>query len=270
MALAVLLAIPGVSYSRELEGLFSKANTAGYNGYRVLRIFDKTENRSLTVVKRGKAELASIEGYGYQDSTRFAFFSLLGTQRKQLVVESYSGGGHCCTAYHIFDLGSQFRVLFDGDSYSPDDVGSSMQLLDLNKDQRYELVQSVMTFDYFKVSHAMSVFPKVVFAYDSMSRKYVPANRRFSSYLLYRIVGKERAVNKLNDLNPALRFNDIHFREDYYHAVLEVVLTYVYAGKEKLAWDYFDRAYKASDKREFQSAVRDNLQDSVIYRSIYR
>lgn len=108
-----------VAHGQDLEALFNGNNIAEYNGYRITRTYEKEGaffGRSQTVIKRGKAVLARIDGYEFEDATRFALIRLLGKERKQLIVESYSGGGHCCTSYHIYDLGPRFRVLFDGDT----------------------------------------------------------------------------------------------------------------------------------------------------------
>lgn len=232
-----LLALPTSASGQDLETLFDGHDNAEYYGYRITRAFDKSKGafgRSETLVKRGKAVLARIEGFAFENSTRFALFSLLGKERKQLIVESYSGGAHCCTAYHIYDLGPRLRVLFDGDAYGPDDVGYSMKLIDLNNDGVYELVQSVMNFDYFYASHARSVFPQVVFAYDGRTGRFRPANRAYSAYMLRDIKEKLQTADKLNyDLSQDPKSDDVLFRQEYHHAFLDVTLAYIFSGNDR-------------------------------------
>ena len=268
-----LLAASTAASGQDLEGLFSSRDTAAYDGYRISRTFDKSKGafgRSETVINRGNGVLARIEGFAFENSTRFALFSLLGKERKQLIVESYSGGAHCCTSYHIYDLGPRLRVLFDGDAYGPDDVGYSMKLIDLNHDGVYEFVQSVMTFDYFYASHARSVFPEVVFAFDDRTGKFRPANRAFSTYLLRDIKDKLQAADKLNyDLRGEPKADDVLFRQEYHHAFLNVTLAYLFSGNDSVGWIFFDRKYKLSDKEKLRLDLKRTLRESAVYRSIH-
>ena len=57
-----------------------------------------------------------------------------------------------------------------------------------------QILQAVMTFDYFHMSHAYSVFPVAVFSYNQKSRTYVPAKRRFSAYVLEDIENDLKAL----------------------------------------------------------------------------
>lgn len=268
-----MLVPPTVARGQDLQALFDGNNIAEYNGYRITRTFERDEGafgRSQTVIKRGKAVLARIEGYAFENSTRFALFSLLAKERKQLIVESYSGGGHCCTSYYIYDLGPRFRVLFDGDFYGAEDVGYSMKLIDLNHDGVYEFAQSVMNFDYFHASHASSVFPQVVFAFDARKIRFRPGNRAFSGYLLRDIKNKLAAAEKLNgDLSRDRKSGDIWFREKYHQAFLDVTLTYIFAGDDRVGWTFFDQKYNLDDKNELRADLKKTLRESVIYKSMY-
>ena len=272
-----------VAQGQPLDSLFEKNDVAEYNGYRITRTFDKSEDafgRSRTIISRGKKVLARIDGYSYKDATRFALFPLLGDQRNQLIVESYSGGAHCCNTYYIYDLDLRFRVLFDGGDYG-EDVGYGMELIDVNHDGVFELTQSVMNFDYFYASHAGSVFPEVVFGFDRRAAKFRPANRAFASYLLRDIRNKESIVSKLNmdasslarvrnGRGSAMTLSDSGFLEHYYHGIADVLLTYVFAGKRDEGWRYFENNYKLRDKGQLRADLSKVLRDSIIYRSVYR
>jgi hypothetical protein len=268
-----------------VEHLFEKGDRLSYNGYTITRTYkggDETPlGTSRTFVRRGARVLASVEGSPHKEATRFFLFPLLGGRRKQLVVESYSGGGHCCTSYRIYDLSARFRTLFDGERYErPDDlgVGNEMRLLDIDRDGTFEFVQSVMTFDYFYASHAMSVFPEAVFAYDWRAGQYRPAGRAFAVYLLRDIGKKKQAVEKLNaqlHAGDGLQFRgmqglkEIWFREEYFNAVANVLLTYIYAGHEAEGWAYFDENYRLTDKARLRADLLKKLSQSSIYRAIY-
>lgn len=275
--------LTSLTFGKSLEQFFIKKDTVSYNGYTVARSFKMDEDTltdSRTVISRGQKKLATIEGCCHRESTRFALIPLLGNGRKQLVVEAYSGGGHCCTSYYIYDLSARFRTVFDGDKYDSEQVGYEMELLDIDSDGRYEFVQSVMNFDYFYASHASSVFPEVVFAYDRRAGQFRPANHTFASFLLRDIRKKERLVSKLNENGASLAsvkngsgsekaLSDYHIRESYYHGVADVLLTYVFAGRKEEGWSYFDKNYRLRDKEQLRADLREILAVSTVYDSIY-
>lgn len=145
-----------------------------------------------------------------------------------------------------------------------------MKLIDLNHDGVYEFVQSVMNFDYFYASHASSVFPRVVFAFDTRSARFRPANRAFSVYLLSEIKDKLAAAEKLNDhLGRDRKSEDILFREKYHQAFLEVTLTYIFAGDDRVGWTFFDQEYKLDDKHRLRTGLKETLRKSVVYKSMH-
>ena len=265
--------VPAAKQETKLDEFFIKGDHFTYNGYTITRSFaawrEPPFGDSQITINRGKTELARIKGCCFRETTRFALLPLLGDDRKQLIIEAYSGGGHCCTSYHIYDLGPHFRVLFDGAAYGPDDIGYSMKLVDLNQDGMLEFVQSVMNFDYFYASHVKSVFPEVVFAFNRRLGRYRPANLAFANYLLRAIATKRQAAAKLNEgLNPVDAFADVWRRQDYHHAFLDVTFTYIFAGKQVEGWSFFDQNYKLPDKRQLKQDVMRELKVSAVYRSV--
>ncbi|MCM3873627.1 MAG: hypothetical protein ND895_23320 [Pyrinomonadaceae bacterium] len=281
--LLALLVLAPSSFGQSLEQVFINEDRFGYNGYTITRSLERSAKTasfidSRIIVRRGNKTLATIEGCCYRESTRFALIPLLGNGRKQLVVEAYSGGAHCCTSYHIYDLAARFRSIFDGGKYDFDQVGYEMELVDINSDGAYEFVQRVMNFDYFNGSHAGSIFPEVVFAYDRRAGEFRPGNRAFASYVLRDIGKKEQLVSTLNaDVSSLGRISsgdaktlaDSRFRADYYKAVADVLLTYVFAGRREEGWSYFDKNYRLRDKGTLRAGLREVLASSTVYGSIY-
>lgn len=281
---AALVMAPAPPQELKLEDAFITKSDFEYNGYLIRRTFQRPSGDLLrearVIVMRGKKQLAALDGCCYEDSARYALISLLGTASKQLVVETYSGGGHCCTSYYIYDLKEDLHRLFGGD-YSSEDIGYSMELIDIDKDGTKEFVQSVMNFDYFYSPHARSVFPEVVFAYHPRARKYLPANRRFAAYLLRDVAEKKRQIDKLNADQESLSriiegrgsektSDDLNLRIEYFHSVVDVTLAYVYAGRRDEGWRFFDQNYRLRDKQELKADILDILRTSEIYNFMYR
>ncbi len=253
--------------AQTLERVFIKGDRLTYGGYVVTRVVDEHSGESRAVITRGGRELARLTDGAPRDyATRVGLFPFLGAKEKQLVVEQYTGGAHCCTVYRVYDLGPEFRALFDGDEFGIDEIGEDMRLVDIDRDGRYEFTLSVMAFDYFMTSHANSVFPTAVFAYDEGAGKYVPANRKFSAYLLR---GIERDVRKVEALNRRMTREEraSAFHGEHFRAVMEVFLKYEYAGQAQKGWDFFASHYLLSDKAEVANEALEKLYSSTIYRS---
>jgi len=48
-----------------------------------------------------------------------------------------------------------------------------------------------------------------------------------------------------------------------------VVLRYIYAGKEKEAWLFYDKEHHLFDKEEMKSKIRRKLKYCLVYQQIY-
>jgi hypothetical protein len=255
--------------AQTLERVFIKGSRLTYGDYVVTRTIVEQKGESRAVITRGGRELVRVaDGAPRVDATRIGLFPFLGGKGRQLVVEQYTGGAHCCTIYRVYDLGAALRVLFDGDEYGIEEVGEDMNLVDIDGDGRYEFTQSVMAFDYFLTSHAGSVFPTAVFAYDEGAGKYVPSNRKFSAYLLR---GIARDVAKVEAMNRRLTREERTgaFHGEHFSAVMDVLLKYVYAGEEGKGWAFFETHYKLADRSEVEAKVKEHLKESNIYRATY-
>src|SRR5262245_61395369 len=250
---------------QSLESVFTKGDRLVYQGYEITRSANPGgESWTLTIKKNGK-EVERFENGDMmsKDNAKMGLYNFLGGRKKQLIIEEYTGGGHCCWEYRIIDLSPTYRVLYDSDDW---DVGYKLKPIDLDKDGNFEFMQSVMTFDYFYVSHARSAFPKAIFKYDKKVGEYLPANRLFPTEVT-------RDIKK--DLAEVERFgryiapSNVYASEEYVAATLSAFLKRVYAGKEQQAWAFFDAEYKLENKRKLRSDIRKQLRGCSIYNYIY-
>ena len=270
MVACVVCALAAVcAGAQTLERVFIKGSRLTYGGYVVTRVVDEQSGESRAVITRGGRELVRLTDGAPRDyATRVGLFPFLGGKGKQLVVEQYTGGAHCCNVYRVYELGAELRALFDGDEFGVEELGEEMNVVDIDRDGRYEFTLTVMAFDYFMTSHAGSVFPTAVFAYDERAGRYVPSNKKFSAYLLR---GVARDVQRVKALNRRLTKEEraTGFHGEQFSAALDVLLKYVYAGEEEKGWAFFDANYVLGDKAEVEAGVKAKLLESAVYRATY-
>ncbi|MBD0370167.1 MAG: hypothetical protein ICV60_04980 [Pyrinomonadaceae bacterium] len=251
-----------------LEKIFTKEDRLSYRGYVIEKAHDKGEESWSAALKKGNQTVAKFESGWNKEWTSFGLFPFISQEPKQLVVEQYSGGAHCCYSYWIYDLsGTTARLLFDNGKYG---TGNQLFPLDIDGDGVFELKHSVMAFDYFHMSHASSVFPQAVFAFDKKAGEYRPANRRFSANLLAGLEADIKELEKIKtEANPE---KDELYTERHFSALLQVTLKYIYAGKREEGWAFFNREYKTHEgisREKMRAEIEETLREEPVYKYIY-
>jgi hypothetical protein len=250
------------------DEIFTKEDRLAYRGYVIEKSQDVGEESWSASLKRGNKEVAKFSGGWNREWTSFGLFPFISREPRQLVVEQYSGGAHCCYSYWVYELdASAPRLLFDNSKYG---TGNQLMHLDMDSDGMAELTHSVMAFDYFHMSHASSVFPQAVFAYDKKAGEYRPANRGFSHIILSTINDDIRAVKMLKEEgNPD---NDETYSERYFSAVLQVTLNNIYAGRQEEGWEFFNREYRTHEgisRERMRAEIEETLRGEPVYKYIY-
>ncbi|MEW6455861.1 MAG: hypothetical protein AB1410_04000 [Acidobacteriota bacterium] len=252
-------------FSQTIDSIFTKEDTLLYKGYEVKKSYDSQKGVWFATLKKDGKIIFTFENGYRKEMTQFGLFAFLGRDEKQLIVEQYSGGAHCCWSYWIINFSPDFRVIYDSQEYS---VGYPLQPVDLDQDGVFEFSQLILTFDYFdRLSHAISPFPIAVFKYDKNMKCYIPANTKFSPYITQ---GIEEDIKKVKEFNGRTNFTTYDdSMGKYLSMILQVSLTYIYAGKEREAWLFYDKEYKLRDKAEMKSKIREQLKNCSIYKYIY-
>ena len=265
MALVLLSLVAMSVHGQQFSEIASKEKKLSYNGYEIKLRFDGRSRQSSAIVKRnGRILINKHYGWRDEETTKIALFPVLGGPTKQLIIEQYTGGAHCCSFYWIYDLGRGPRLLFSDEIYHFES-GNGLYLTDLDKDGCFELEQVILEFDYFHLSHAQSILPTVVFSYDKKLGRYVLANKKFRDYVLQ---GIDEDSAKVRKLQPSVRDSSLYLHDQYLSVVLKVVLNYLYTGKAEDAWSFFQSYYKLDDRREIAADLRKELRKSHIYHSL--
>lgn len=251
-----------VDSSEQIENIYSESDSLSYAGYEVVKLNKRVRLEhihgltevSYAVLRRNGRTLATFDGVysGVGNATSFGLVSLFGGETKQLVVSQTipRGGRHW-----VVSLSPNFRILFDSGDYG---VGrEEIGIVDIDRDGVYEISQVVTAFYGFEnLPSAATPLPEIIFRYDERARKYFPANQHFQDYALR---GIEQEVGNLNNRRG----------EEYLSGVLEIVLSYIYAGKEQEAWSFFDREYKLQNKEELKARILSVLRNEPVYRFIH-
>lgn len=250
------------------DKVFTKEDSLSYKGYVIEKAQDKGEESWSAAMRKGNQTLAKFELGWNKEWTNFGLFPFVSQEPKQLVVEQYSGGAHCCYSYWIYDLsGHAERLLFGSGKYG---TGNHLYPVDIDADGAFELKHSVMAFDYFHMSHASSVFPQAIFAYDKKAGEYRPANRSFSAHALKGIEADIKELEKVKAEGNADK--DEIYTELHFSAVLQVTLKYIYAGKQDEGWSFFNREYRTHEgisKEKMRAEIEETLREEPVYKYIY-
>jgi len=195
------------------------------------------------------------------NATDIGLFPLSGSKTKQLIISQTvpRGGRHW-----IVELTANPKVIFDSGDYEVG--GEELWAVDLDGDSVYEIWLFVTSFygEFDQLSVASTPLPTVVFRYDRQAGRYLPANRRYRDYLLKGIEAEISALpTEISPLRTAAG-------ELYLARRLDVLLRFLYAGKEKEGWEFFNKAYTLPDAGKIKARVREVLQEAPAYKFIRR
>lgn len=227
---------------------------------------DGTPNHYVDVqfvtVKRGGKVLGVFDAdlySGPRNIANFGFYRFLDDGVEQLFISQdiFRGGKQW-----VVSLSPDFKVIFNGDYWAVGREAWDIETVDIDEDGIYEIIAPTCIFYGFaNLSPAGTPLPGIVFKYSKQSKRYLPANPQFSDHVLARAELLKSQIRPTGD--PIENHN--HLSD-----VLNVTLDYVFAGRQKEAWTFFDQAYKLPDKTKVKTEVQCELNSSPVYRFIYR
>ncbi|MGI8811069.1 MAG: hypothetical protein ACR2IH_00890 [Pyrinomonadaceae bacterium] len=240
--------------------------TIEYLGYHISITIPKTKNYSVVTIKKGRKSLAvHSEGLAQDYGSSVELISLLGSDKKQLVISQYTGGNHCCNLYWIYELTPKFRLLFRSKDFETIGYSEVQKLFqNIDRDAEMEIVDNTPAFHYFdELAFVSSPAPTLIFDYNRRARRFELANRRFTKYLLKVQTGWIARTEAVRDSNPS----------QYQVDTFGLFLAFVYAGREKTGWNYY-HSEKAKSKSasyfHLDSVIRRALNADPAYRTLYR
>lgn len=211
-----------------------------------------------TLTAQGRT-VAVFDGVYYPlgNSMQFGFADLLGGQSKQLVVSmTIPRGGR----NWIVDLSGEGTVVFDSNDWGLSDEDVCVH--DYDDDGIKEISCAIRYFWGFgSMSMADSPMPEVVLKYQPVTRKFMPDVELFARGLN----GIEEDVAAINpDEDP-----ETETPGQYLAPRLDILLRYIYAGREADGWAFFDAVYKTSNGEELKQQIKRKLNSEPVYRYVY-
>jgi hypothetical protein len=213
-----------------------------------------------------------VDGHGHQklllDDFRISIYQgtgadIFGEGHPALVLEGWSGGAHCCWTYSIVDLGAKPSIL--------PDIGNEIRFF-FFKDRsrgRYRVLTYDGAFDYFDdMCHACSPLPKVVLEVNNGKLRDVS-----SQYVAAYDHDIAKAMREWEFADDGEAFRDCKSAadpeakaqyQDARGAGLEVVLSYLYSGRDRQAWQALDELWPVSDKERMKKLILDTRRRGIL------
>jgi len=207
-------------------------------------VFDSVA--TISAVGQPTAQIEFASAFGDLTGT-----DLTGEGHPDVVIETYTGGAHCCFSTHVYDLGPVMTKMLE----TPvSNCGGAFEELD--GDGVFEFVTCDDSFAYVYCAYAGSPLVKVIYQYEP-GRRYVPASPLFADQYIENIAAHREQAEEARPGEMGEWDNTTKC------AVLPIVLDYLYAGNADLAWEEFERLYTYPDAADFRAEIEEMVSDSV-------
>lgn len=170
--------------------------------------------------------------------------------KKEILIETFTGGAHCCTSLYIAAItGNGFEFLdtaYWGNCY--------YNIKDLNNDGKKEIIGRNDMFAYYFTNFSMSRFPVFIYAFRKNKLKLV--NTEFKTYIHNNIKDLEEELNLYKTRGfecPKSDSADV-FNTDAgaVQAILAAITAdYYYIGESEEGYKYINKTYSCPDKKKF-------------------
>ena len=244
---------------------YTEEGVLSYQGYEVEKRVRKSDHEAeieYAVLKRNGRVLARFDDnmIDHLSEVRFGLCNFLNEEHRQLVVEQTANK---FWRYWVLRLAPKVEMVYDSGRY---DLVFPLGSIDLDGDGRLEIVQNLGSFWYQMGDNVSSPRPEMIFKYDDRARRYVFANPEFQAVVL-KDIGQ-----RIEKVREAWENNRPGIREHYYWAgVADIVIRYLYAGRKREAWNFFERESKDSDyKKTARAILKEVLSKDALYKEIAR
>lgn len=226
------------------------------NGYRFQTHFDTTNYCSvLTVMYKDKIIVDEEPFDGWIDTLNA--FDFNGDGKKNILIETYTGGAHCCVML-------LFGVMENGNFRIPDTLflGNSWYTIeDFDKDGKLEVNTSTDMFAYAFTNYSETRFPPRVYKiknnkFKDVTKNYPDVVNKYIDEL--KVDLKEFTKNKFDCYGA----DEDTFNTDAgsVKTILAAITACYYSiGEVNKGYDLIDKTYKCPDKNNFVKILKDTF-----------
>jgi hypothetical protein len=240
---------PGRNYRLEDEVLI------GAYGIRFWHNVDNVLGEDIVLIEKEDTETIKIEAASAIAPLTGA--DINGDGNPEVVIETYTGGAHCCFGTQVYSLGETPKLILDKPRSN---AGGQFQ--DLDGDRIYEFVTYDDIFTYEYCPYVSSPFVKVIMAYDEEEERYLPASPHFVEEYAEDI---EKDTKNAERVAKANKSENGEWDETTKCSILPITLDYLYSGDPDTARAELERLYGFNDLNRFWNDILFLVQDSPLY-----
>jgi hypothetical protein len=184
-----------------------------------------------------------------------------GDGKPELIVQGFSGGAHCCYAYHIIRLSPGLPLVLLIANQVPISFAK-------RKEGGIELRTGDGVFDYFLVSQDNAVIPQLFLRLDGdrlvdvsadhiaeYDKQIDEARSQLTPAELDKLKHSTYSQNMLRDQMPAVR------------KAMTVVLNYLYSGREEQAWQALDEMWPPADATRVKQLILERRSRGLLFQA---
>ncbi len=172
----------------------------------------------------------------------------------EAIIETFSGGAHCCFGTQVYSLGKQSKLIL-----KKPESNAGGQFEDLDGDNIYEFITYDDLFAYQYCPYAGSPFAKAILVYDQHAGQYLPASPRFPQEYAADILGNTATAKNTKPGDYG------EWDKTTKCGVLPMVLDYIYMGEPEKGKNELRRVYPYSDVDIFWDEIMLQIQASPLY-----
>jgi hypothetical protein len=176
-----------------------------------------------------------------------------------LVLETYTGGMHCCWNYWVVALANQPKVVLHLYNERGADFAQTLQ--------GRPIIETLEGgYDYLRTSHAASFFPAIYLQLDG--NKLFDISCDFTSEFDKQIRKARAEVMRLDPKNeaPDTAFSDLD--EDVRYNILAIVSSYLYSNRPGKAWRALETFWPKDDRAALKKELLKIRREGVLKQAV--
>ena len=177
--------------------------------------------------------------------------------KKEILIEMYSGGAHCCTSLYASEISGNGFVLSDSINWG----NSFYEIEDIDNDGKYEIAGVNDMFAYAFTNYAESRFSLLIYGYEN--NKFTDITGRFSSRINDNISGLRDELREYTDTGfQCMGLNEETFNTEAgaVKAILAaIVADYNSLNETSKGFELIDSVYNCPDKEKFKLTLKNDF-----------